>query len=75
MSEINYIIELIQGFFLKIKTTGQYQRKEPSLLDKYKHYTYKTGSSRGRSDMDFTPITCEDKICIASTLQSYVYSL
>ena len=73
MLEINDIVELPEGFFsLKKIKNNQHQKKDPSLLAKYKNRTYKTSSSREGSNMDFNLITCEDKICIMSTLQSYV---
>ena len=71
MSEINDIIELLEGiYFLYI--TYQYQQKDPILLAKYKNRTYKTGSYRGGSNMYFNFITCEDITYFASLLQSYV---
>ena len=65
MAEMNDIIELPEGiFFLNINY--QYQWKEPSLKAKYNNRTYKTGSSRGISNMNFKLITCECKIYVAS---------
>ena len=71
MSEINDIIELLEGIF-SLKINDQYQWIDPSLMAKYKNHTYKTVYSRGGSNVNFNLITCEDKICIVSILKSYV---
>ena len=65
----------LKKFSYKLKKNDQYQRKYPSLLDKYKNCTYKTGSFCRQSNRDLNLITCEDKIGIALTLQSYVFNL
>ena len=63
MPEINDIGELTECiYFLWI--TDQYQRKDPSWMAKNNNPTYKPGFSRGRSNIKFKPITCEDKMYV-----------
>ena len=49
-----------------------YQRKEPSIIAKYKYCTYYKGSFCGGSNICINLITCKDDIVIPSTLWSYV---
>ena len=58
MTLLNYL-----KLFCPIKNL-QISTERPSILAKYKNHTYKTGSSDGGGNMDFTLIMCEDKICI-----------
>ena len=61
-------------FPINKNTTDQNQGKDPSLLAKDKNCTYRTGYFCGGSNIYMNLITYEDKIYIASTLQSYVLS-
>ena len=52
--------EIPEGHFLTyLKLIKKYQRTEPSLMDKYKFYTYHKGSFPGVINIDLNPITCK----------------
>ena len=42
------------------------------MIAKYKNGTYHKSSFSGVSNTDMNHITCKDRICITSNLQSYV---
>ena len=74
MSEINDIEELAEcSFPINLKLIQKYQWTEPSIKAKYKYGTYHKGSFSEFSNIDLKLITCKDKNCIPSKLQSYVY--
>ena len=65
MSEINDNEEIPEGNLpINLKLIKEYQRKEPILMDKYKHDTYHKGSFCEGSNIDINLIMCEDKIVI-----------
>ena len=65
MSEINDIEELSEGIFtINLKLIRQYQRKNHSLMAKYRKFIYKTGSFRGGSYTHLNLITCNSKVVI-----------
>ena len=73
MSKINDNGETIESTFpINLKLINQYQRKEPSLMAKYKYGTYQNVYFRGVSYIDLNLITREDKIVIPSILQGYI---
>ena len=75
MSEINDTKKIHEGTFpINLKLIEQYQRKYPSLLDKYKDGTYQKCSFREGSNINPNLITCEDNIFIPSIIQSYVFN-
>ena len=70
MSEINGIEEISEGNFpINLKLITEYQRIEPSLMDKYKDGAYHTGSFCGGINIDANLIICEDNIVILFILQ------
>ena len=72
ISEINDTDELLEGIFpIDFKTTDQYQQKDRSILAKYKKCTYKTGSFRRESNINFNLLPCKYRIGIVLTPQSY----
>ena len=65
MSEINETEELPESIFpVNLKWTDQYQRKDPSLMDKYLIVVYQTDPFRGGSNIFLNLITCKDNIII-----------
>ena len=73
MSEINDNEELPDGIFpINLKCIDQYQRKDPSLLDKYDMGTYHKGYFREGNNIYLKFKTCEDNIVIPSILQSHI---
>ena len=63
MSEINDIIELLEGIF-SLKINDQYQWIDPSLIAKYKTDIYKYDYFFGGSNIYMNLITHENKIVI-----------
>ena len=57
---------------INLKLIKKYQRKEPSLKDKYKDGTHYKGSLCSGIIIYTNLIMCEDKIVITSILKSYV---
>ena len=55
-----------------MKLTAKYQRKESSLIDKYKYSTYHKVYFRGGINIDLNFIMCEDKIVIPYILHNDV---
>ena len=73
MPEINDNEEIPEGNFpINLKLIKEYQRKEPSLMDKYKDGTHHKGYFGSGIIIDINLIMCEDRIFISSILQSYV---
>ena len=73
VSEMNDIKELPEDNFpINLKSIDQYQQKEPTLMDKYQKYIYKTCYFCGGSNMDLNFITCADKIVILLILQTCI---
>ena len=62
MPKINNINELPEGIFrVNLKTIDQYQRKDASLMDKYKTRKYKIASFCKGRNSNVNLIICEDK--------------
>ena len=73
MSYINDINEFPEGIItINLKTTYQHQQNYLIILAKYKNRTYRTVSLCEEINIQFNLITCDGKIGIALTIQSYV---
>ena len=72
MSKINDTKKLPEDFPINLKLIYQYQRKDPSLMNKYKKCIYKTGSFRRGCNINLNLIMCGVNIFILLITQSYV---
>ena len=59
-------------FLINLKLIQKYQRKESSIIAKYKYGMYHKGYFCGGSNIYLKLIMCKDNIVILSKLQSYV---
>ena len=69
MSKINDTREIPEGNSPNnLKLIKKYQMTEPSVMDKYKYVTYRTGYFCEENNIDLNLMTCEDIIFIQGIL-------